>query len=77
VSLDDVKHVEAYAIIKRLVERPDLEGRDAGLQWLEENHPEQSAYVAAARSLSGGVAPELEAVADEWPYPDEDPPDPL
>lgn len=51
MALDGVKHVEAVAILKRLVESPDLEGRDAALQWLEENHPAPADYTAAARSL--------------------------
>lgn len=52
MALDDVKHVEAVAIIRRLVESPDLEGRDAAQVWLEANHPPPEAYAAAARSLT-------------------------
>lgn len=51
MALDDVKHVEAVAIIRALVERPDVQARDAALGWLEDNHPNPEAYAVAARSL--------------------------
>lgn len=59
--LDDVKHVEAYAIIRRLSEQPDdFEGRNAAEVWLEENKPPASAYTAAMRA----VATTVEAAAE-------------
>lgn len=51
--LSDVKHVEAYAIVKRLLEDPgNFEGRNAAEVFLAENKPPASAYTAAMRSLS-------------------------
>lgn len=54
MALDDVGHVEAVALIRRLVENPegaDPEAIVAGRNWLEVNHPSMSAYVAAAGSI--------------------------
>jgi hypothetical protein len=63
MALDDRRHVEAYAIIKRLVgdepgfdpTEPDAYAvlRDAGLQWLKENRPAPGVYTAVARELGG------------------------
>lgn len=50
MALNDVQHVEAVAIMRRLVDEPiggDSQARIAARQWLAENHPEPSAYVAA------------------------------
>ena len=61
MALNDVKHVEAYAIIRRIVEQEapvDLELRDAAVVWMNENKPSSSAYSAAARSLGTTVDPE-------------------
>jgi hypothetical protein len=58
VALDDRQHVEAVAIMRRLVEgryEPfgvDPETYHAANQWLKENHPEPSVYVAAMREAS-------------------------
>lgn len=67
MALDDIKHVQAVAIIKRLLKDPlDPEGRAAGEVFLGENRPEPDAYMKALRA----------ATADPWPH-DDDPPDPL
>lgn len=68
--LNDVQHVAAYAIIKRLVEQapyPDGEVLDAGGVWLEENKPSSEAYSAAAHSMveSGKLSPEVGGVAGD------------
>lgn len=53
MSLGDRQHVEAVAIIRSFVELFEYEGRGdydevkAGKQWLAENHPKPSEYVAA------------------------------
>lgn len=62
MALDDVKHVEAVAIMRAMIETPggymmpdELKATVEG--WLEENHPPPSAYMAAMRSraaVSGG-----------------------
>lgn len=54
--LDDVKHVEAVAIMRTIIEEPGvyyvMPGglKEAVEGWLEENHPPPSAYIAAMRS---------------------------
>lgn len=53
MALNDVEHVEAVAIIRKLIETgitcdPDV--TRAAVGWLEEHHPSPSAYIAAARS---------------------------
>lgn len=51
--LDDVKHVEAVAIMRTLVEDPsDFHAQRAAEQWLAENHPAPEVYVAALSSLA-------------------------
>lgn len=52
MALDDVQHVEAVSIIRRLANYGhDPEAIVAAEVWLEKNHPPPSAYVAAAESL--------------------------
>ncbi len=55
MALDDVKHVEAVAIIRLLIESPwahamPEEQREGVEGWLTENHPPPTAYMAAMRS---------------------------
>jgi hypothetical protein len=55
MSLDDVKHVEAVAIMRTLIESPWGYGMPDELKqtaeaWLTENHPPPEAYMAAMRS---------------------------
>lgn len=67
--LDDVKHVEAVAVVRALVaelsEFHAIEGiacsdsMGAAEQWLAENHPSPEAYVAAMTSLVAEVPPSL------------------
>jgi hypothetical protein len=55
MALDDVKHVEAVALIRRLCEEGSgfsIETTCAVESWLEQNHPSSAAYVAAAKSVS-------------------------
>lgn len=50
--LDDVAHVEAVAIIRALLEAPNESlPRQAAQQWLAENHPSPTAYMAALAGL--------------------------
>jgi hypothetical protein len=48
-----LEHVEAVAIIRRLVEGPgdDPEAVLAARNWLADNHPQPEAYALAAKSL--------------------------
>lgn len=57
MALDDVKHVEAVAMLNAVLESPSastgmsLELKRGIEGWLEENHPPPSAYSAAMHSL--------------------------
>jgi hypothetical protein len=53
--LDHEKHVEACALLQRIIDDvgPLIPYRAAVEAWLEENHPEPAAYMAAMRSLAG------------------------
>jgi hypothetical protein len=56
MALDDVKHVEAVALINGILDHaPSLppEIRGGAEAWLAANHPNPSAYMAAMRLLSG------------------------
>lgn len=58
MSLNDRQHVEAVAIMQRLLDvashfGADEEGQRAATQWLGENHPEPSVYMAAMRAMVG------------------------
>lgn len=55
MALDDVKHVEAVALIRRLLDASDQFVNDAAEGWLRDNHPAPSVYSAAARSLGTEV----------------------
>lgn len=49
--LDDLRHVEAVAVIRALVEDPsDLQANLAAAQWLRENHPSPETYMSALRA---------------------------
>jgi hypothetical protein len=54
--LDDRQHVEAVAIMQRMVDAPlaavalDPEAWAAAKQWLRENRPEPAVYMAALAS---------------------------
>jgi len=53
MALDDVGHVEAVAVIKRLFEEGSgfsIETTLAAENWLAANHPSSEAYVKAAKS---------------------------
>lgn len=51
--LDDVKHVEAVAVVRALIESPgDLRANLAAQQFLKENHPPPEAYMAAMSALA-------------------------
>jgi hypothetical protein len=55
MALDDVRHVEAVALIKALVEeRGSILVGAAALAWCEENHPPPSAYMAAMTHMAKG-----------------------
>lgn len=59
--LDDVKHVEAVAVVRALLDRPhDAIVNDAAQQWLKENHPTPEMYMAAMASFA--TPDDLEAV---------------
>lgn len=60
MALDDVRHVEAVALIKALVEESAeraggmLMSGPVALRWCAENHPPPSAYMAAMTNLREG-----------------------
>lgn len=57
MALDDVRHVEAIAIIRALAEDfPMLTVHAAALAWCEENHPPPEAYMAAMRERASATA---------------------
>jgi hypothetical protein len=51
MALGDRQHVEAVAILRRLVEEDerDEDARLAAKVWLRENHPEPEVYIAAIK----------------------------
>lgn len=57
MALDDVQHVEAVAIMRRLADTAayamprDPEAVEAAEKWLKANHPEPGAYMAAMASM--------------------------
>ena len=58
MSLNDRQHVEAVAIIERLITPfPDPIVVEGAKQWLKENHPEPAAYMAAMTALSNDGEP--------------------
>lgn len=67
MALDDVRHVEAIALMQRMLDdagdripyRAVVEG------WLEENHPGPDAYVAALHHLASGDGEPRELTAAE------------
>jgi hypothetical protein len=53
MALDDVRHVEACALMRNMLDDSPLlsdDVHDTVVAWLEENHPPPGAYVAAARA---------------------------
>lgn len=52
MALDDVRHVEAVAIMHALLDG-DPDGPVAARVWCSENHPPPSAYMAAMTHLAG------------------------
>lgn len=55
--LDDVRHVEAVAIIRALAEEfPMFRVSAAALAWCDENHPPPEAYMAAMRERASATA---------------------
>lgn len=56
--LDDVRHVEAVAIIRALIENPYGPFVSIAEHWIETNHPPPDAYVAAMSSLVVRDTPE-------------------
>lgn len=59
--LNDVRHVEAVAIIRTLLNHAQLTASADVIRgvegWLEENHPPPPAYIAAMQQLSGRREP--------------------